>query len=321
MKKAILTAFAAAMLVCAASAHGDVGSLEIRPGVPPGMEDAVLTVRTYDVGVYDGVRGGYVLDPVFARYGVDSAGPDLADALWTYFRRDGVAARGIYETRGSDAINLDNLAPGLYLITGDVFRSGGMKYVPEPVLVDVVPGGEAIICNLGVVPATVTDRVSVSAAFDGCEVPESVTAELLLDGKPFESQVLSAVNGWTHTWTDLNPAGAWTVACIVPDGLSVSMGGSRIYRELTFRQAVTGESPAAAVTMTDAARRHAKPADAKPMGTAQVVMPDVAGPEAAGPVAGFLDGYFTRAGVEFFGLVTVLLAAAGLAVTYRRNYM
>lgn len=321
MKKVILTAFAAAVLVCAASAHGDVCSLEIRPGVPPGMEDAVLTVRTYDVGVYDGVQGCYVLDPVFARYGVDLAGPDLADALWTYFRRDGVAARGIYETRGSDAINLDNLAPGLYLITGDVFRSGGMKYVPEPVLVDVVPGGEAIICNLGVVPAMVTDRVSVSAAFDGCGVPESVTAELLLDGKPFESQVLSADNGWTHTWTDLNPAGAWTVACIVPDGLSVSMGGSRIYRELTFRQAVTGEIPAAVVTMADAARRHAKPVDAKPMGTAQVVMPDVAGPEAAGPVAGFLDGYFTRAGVEFFGLVTVLLAAAGLAVTYRRNYM
>ena len=317
MKKAILTVFAAAAaLVCAASAHGNSGSLEIRPGVPPGMEDAVLTVRTYDVGVYDGVRGGYVLDPVFERYGVDLAGPDLADALWTYFRRDGVAARGIYETRGSDAINLDNLAPGLYLITGDVFRSGGMKYVPAPVLVDVVPGGEAAACSLGVVPATVTDRVSVSAAFDGCGVPESVTAELLLDGKSFESHILSADNGWTHTWTDLNPAGAWTVACIVPDGLSVSMGGSPTCRELTFRQAVDGEIPAAFVNMTDAARRHAKPADAKPVGLPQAAAADAAGPEAAG----FLDGHFTRAGVELFGLVMVLLAAAGLAVTYRRNY-
>lgn len=53
--------------------------------------------------------------------------------------------------------------------------------------------------------------------------PDSVTAELLRDSKPFDSVILSDKNGWQYTWSELDPDHTWGIREVdVPKGYAVS---------------------------------------------------------------------------------------------------
>ena len=62
---------------------------------------------------------------------------------------------------------------------------------------------------------------------DGGTLPDSVTVTLLRGGKPYKTAVLSAENGWAHTWTGLPRGDTWTVEeTDVPAGFTASVRSS-----------------------------------------------------------------------------------------------
>ncbi len=66
------------------------------------------------------------------------------------------------------------------------------------------------------------DAITVTkvwVASEGVAHPESVEAVLLRNGIPYDTVILNAANGWTHSWTGLTEADTWTVdEKAVPEG-------------------------------------------------------------------------------------------------------
>lgn len=62
---------------------------------------------------------------------------------------------------------------------------------------------------------------------DGGTAADSVQIELLRDGQHYETQTLSAANGWRYTWSTLPAGSTWMVREVnVPEGFTSSVSGS-----------------------------------------------------------------------------------------------
>ena len=76
---------------------------------------------------------------------------------------------------------------------------------------------------------------------DGGTAADSVTVNLLRNGRVADSVTLSADNGWTHTWTGLSGSDTWTVEeADVPDGFAASV--TRSGMNFTITNDDTGET-------------------------------------------------------------------------------
>ena len=191
---------------------------------------AGLDVKLYDVGHYDDVLGEYVLDSVFEKYNLTQDSKTLADNLYAYFKRDGMAARCIMSTDDAGQVVFENLSQGMYLIAGDIFESANMKYRPAPVL----------LCLSN-------QDVGVALAFDSLETgrgrmtsmmvhgrfesdtnrPGEIQAELLRDGQSYDTRTLNSKNGWSYIWKKLSGDYYWSVVeRDVPDDLCLRISGS-----------------------------------------------------------------------------------------------
>ncbi len=184
------------------------------------------------------------LDADYEGYGVsldieDSAGwRAAAQTLAGYVERDGLAADAVATTGPDGRATFADLEPGLYLVTSSSVTQGGIRYEQEPALVMVpqLDDDDSWVYDAIVelkhedtpLPPPVTHTsVSVVKLWlgdDPSERPESITAQLLRDGALYDSQVLSAANGWSYTWTDLDASYTWTVVeASVPEGYTGSV--------------------------------------------------------------------------------------------------
>lgn len=177
----------------------------------------------------------------FAGYAVNLAPADesgwraLAQTLSAYVARDGVAPVATAEADAAGRASFAGLPTGLYLLVADVAPGEGAAYSVEPVMVqlpglDASSGADAWAYDATASLKWGTDvlaRVSAVKVWkddDGEDRPASVTVQLLRDGAVADEAVLSAENGWRHTWGDLDPSATWLVAeADVPEGYAVSV--------------------------------------------------------------------------------------------------
>ena len=74
--------------------------------------------------------------------------------------------------------------------------------------------------------------------------PSSITVVLLRNGELAEEATLSAENGWTHTWTELDASIRWEVwEKDVPDGYKVSVDRDGYYFTITNKSTEPDEPP------------------------------------------------------------------------------
>lgn len=106
--------------------------------------------------------------------------------------------------------------------------------------------GEWVVTNSYYVPSPPTIDVSVKKVWDDADDadglrPESITVQLLRNGKVYAEEELSEGN-WSTTWTDLYANDTWTVKEVnVPEGYTSSVSGSGT--SFTITNTHTPETP------------------------------------------------------------------------------
>ena len=187
--------------------------------------------------------GEYTLTGDFRRYNVSLEGLDssdwraLAQTLDAYAARDELEPLREGETDSDGEVYFAGLRPGLYLVTGEQYSSGGTVYTPEPMLVSLP--GEAdnggwdysvnVSCKYDyeTTPEKLTQiRVQKVWEDNGNESarPRYIYVQLLENGRVVDTVALSEDNDWEYTWEDLSASSKWQVVeDDVPDGYTVTV--------------------------------------------------------------------------------------------------
>ena len=159
----------------------------------------------------------------------------FAETIGNYFRADNVpfTREG---TTGPDGIyNFEHLRTGIYLILGDEVTFENRIYTPETYLLSIPQTdvndewqynlvSKPKISVREIPPTTISRRVIKQWAGSSADParPASVTVQLLCDGVVYDTQTLSASNGWSYTWTGLDGARTWAVIeTVVPANYAV----------------------------------------------------------------------------------------------------
>ena len=118
------------------------------------------------------------------------------------------------------------LAQGLYLVVGHTHTQDKMVYTPSSFLVLLParsPDDGSWIYDVTVEPKissqpekedTISRKVLKKWDDKGYENrrPKEITVYLLKDGSIYDTVKLSAANGWSYTWEDLDPNAKWSIA-------------------------------------------------------------------------------------------------------------
>lgn len=181
----------------------------------------------------------------FAGYPVSLEHPDgagwreAADTLAVYAQRDQIKPAAEGKTDKDGTLVFANLAPGLYLVTGEPCSDNGCMYTPAPFLVSVPNRMEdgawdyhpEVTPKFDKTAIPTEDKTSVQVVKiwrdDGheSERPEHIVVQLLKDGEVFEEQTLDASNGWQYVWTGLDAKALWrTAEKEVPEKYRVGFG-------------------------------------------------------------------------------------------------
>lgn len=118
-------------------------------------------------------------------------------------------------------LRFNGLRTGLYLVMGESITRDGRRYnagatmVSLPIMdehnnwnyvVTMRPkAGSYILTQARVVKQWMNDGGVAGAR------PASITVHLLQDGEVYDTQTITAEDGWEHTWTDLNGESVWNV--------------------------------------------------------------------------------------------------------------
>ncbi|GEM_PF-6332418 len=187
--------------------------------------------------------GSFVLSGRFADYSVSIDSTSAAAALADYAQRDGIAPNLSVKTNDDNTAVFSGLEKGVYLITGESVTRGRTKYTALPVLVAVgntdndviiingkfesqtVPaGGSSTGGGGGSSSSSNPKELSVMKVWSGGKSEESVTAQLLKNGKVYDEVVLNSENNWRHTWKNISRTDNWSVVeKEVPKGYEVSI--------------------------------------------------------------------------------------------------
>lgn len=163
----------------------------------------------------------------------DISAEGLADHLFAYAVYFGVD--GIEQKFGEDeAVYFKDLDVGLYLVaqTGNI--DGYFQTTPFLVSIPVIAyDGSIWMYNIDATPKTqmtpnpelfdTTFAVQKVWKNDGAAIADSLSIQLLEDGKVVDTVTLSAENGWKYKWAGLSNAHRYSVfETQVPDGYVVS---------------------------------------------------------------------------------------------------
>ena len=217
-------------------------------------EQAVSGVRfsLYQVADVSGTAA-FRLTGDFAGYPVsldDLSSADwqaLAGTLAAYAARDHLAPLDSGRT-GSDGTlrfpqQQKSLLPGLYLVVGDSYTAGNRIYTPSPFLIclpNLDSETDMWVYDETVDPkytwetgdggdeggGTVRRKVLKVWEDDGAEDerPESVTVQLLRNGKVYDTVTLSGKNRWSYEWSGLEQGDIWQVVeADVPEEYTVTV--------------------------------------------------------------------------------------------------
>lgn len=225
-----------------------------------GAQFSIYLVATVDA------YGELTAADAFKDYSVDIRGKNdaawrtLADTLEGYVLRDGVAPADSGKTDALGRLTFPtgsgSLTPGLYLVVGQRHTQGGTRYDPSPFMAllpsqdleanewvyDVAASPKFDKSDIPEEPEddTVNRRVLKVWKDSGDERPQSITVELLRDGKVCDTVTLNEKNNWRYNWNDLDAGYTWRVVeQSVPDGYSVSVSREGV----TFVITNTGDQP------------------------------------------------------------------------------
>lgn len=147
-----------------------------------------------------------------------------AYTLAGYAARDEISPTASQSSNSEGVATFSGLKPGMYLVVmgASAHHQGGLCYTFEPTLVTVpqlvddaweYDATVELKFSEHEIPSDVIDVTVIKqwADDDAPNRPTYVDVQLLGDGKVVDEQRLSADNGWTHTWTDLDPTVWWTV--------------------------------------------------------------------------------------------------------------
>jgi len=211
-----------------------------------GFEDARFNI--YRVGHIDADGHISAIAP-FDAYNVDIEMDSESDvggaaaALEGYIMRDLIQATDSGLTDHSGIVrfpyNGRKLKQGIYLISCERRAEDGMFYQIQPVLVSLPgmsPDKTQWIYDLKINPKSMAtyilpDGEKISRKVlkiwddEGYEAlrPESISVQLLRDGKVFDRVTLNAEQLWRHTWPELDANHHWTVVEAVLEDYSMSV--------------------------------------------------------------------------------------------------
>lgn len=183
-------------------------------------------------------QNGYVLTGSFADYPVSPVADDteqwlsLAATLAAYAARDEIVPDASGEI-DHNQLTCTGLLPGLYLVVGSITTQDRTVYHPIPFLRVLEEGKDStasVKWEEETLPGQRADyTVQKVWQDDGFEEerPDSVTVQLLENGKVMETVTLSEENHWQHTWKQLPDACQWQVTeQDVPQGYTVTVSQS-----------------------------------------------------------------------------------------------
>lgn len=201
----------------------------------------------------------YRLVAPFASYSVPTPrDPDsdawkaLASTLAAYAARDDIPALATAATDEEGEAFFDNLADGLYLVTGAmVTLDDGTRLYPQPMLVTVPFTGNDGTPDYDVVTEPKYDeetgeKVSRNVikiwkdSQNTLKRPAEITVQLLRDGEIYDEQTLNEENNWRYSWDNLDGNHTWQLTeKTVPEDYTVS-----VTREgITFTVENTNDNP------------------------------------------------------------------------------
>lgn len=224
---------------------------EDREAVP----DARITLyHAADVKTENG-KLVYQYTPDFAPCGAaldDLNAEGLAEHLAGYAAREKLT--GVTGTTGRDGrVTFEDLPMGLYLAVQKGRVSGYYTMVPFLITLPMMNGeGTGWLYDVEASPKVQprpdtpgdTTRRTVKKVWRGGEDrrPDEITVHLLRDGEVYQTAVLSAENGWKHTWTGLDDRCRWSVVeADVPEDYTVTYSGTGV--TITITNTADGPTP------------------------------------------------------------------------------
>lgn len=172
---------------------------------------------------------------------------EVAQTLASYVSRDSVAATAQEETDEDGYASFDNLAPGMYLVTGEIYRAGRYTYRIVPTLLPLPntakDGTVTFDANVELKhestynppeghshDTTIRNVLKVWEMGEGnAIIPDSISVDLLRDGRLYDTQQLNRSNNWTYTWRNLGDSYIWSVVeQSVPNGFTTSVSKNGI---------------------------------------------------------------------------------------------
>lgn len=232
----ILLAIAAAALSCLT-----VSAQSIAADLPCDLtlrykDDADALVSDYDVSVYRVAQlsesGEAKATPAFAKYNISFTENDRVQSaaeLADYVIRDKITPDASVKTDSVGEITLTGLQTGIYLITSATLTQGNTLLNFQPLLLDLPMIDEdtgVYAYEVAAVPKPVRREILKElnvivlwkdVGFES-KRPDSVTIELYRDGELFDTQKVTAENGWRYTWSELSDGKLRVGAALSVDG-------------------------------------------------------------------------------------------------------
>lgn len=178
------------------------------------------------------------LESLLRRDQADPEATDVPQPLMTVKTDEkGVASFASREaTEDAPAVSM---TAGLYLVMGKPLVDGRYTYTPQTFLVSLphLNDDDTWTYDLNAMGKMSTDydppsggttiSITVNKVWDDADAediqrPESVTVQLLQDGKVYETRVLNESNGWKYHWNGLSARSQWQIAEVdVPEDYTV----------------------------------------------------------------------------------------------------
>lgn len=169
----------------------------------------------------------------------------LANTLSALATRHGIGADYTGKTGEDGQAGFDNLPAGVWLVAASDYSHDNYSYKTKPSIVALGHGEDKTVelkhdqVTSPVDPAPDRTMRKVLKIWDDdgwTGRPSRVEAQLLRDGRVFDTQILCEANNWRYTWTDLDADHDWDVIELdVPDGYRATMDQAGVTTTITNR--------------------------------------------------------------------------------------
>ncbi len=150
----------------------------------------------------------------FSSYNVSLDDDNAASTLAAFALRDNITPYETEVTNDSNNAYFDNVPSGIYLVTGDTFITGDLKYSVMPVLTYVFDDKVEITAKYQkekISTSSNSYKIGVVKVWGGSEREDNVIAQLLKNGSIYDEVELNQSNNWRYTWTGLDQSADWVV--------------------------------------------------------------------------------------------------------------